>query len=364
MKLRTVAVATATLLILSPAAFAAAAPPSPDAVTLAENLVGPLHLSVGPGKAVTVSESFAGRLTTVHRGSTSETYAADGWDVSGSAYRGSTLFFLESVGAGPMDPRPMVGSLKSIDNKGTVRTITDQFAEHEAATNPDAAVQFGLSPADASAHPECVAQLTAAEIPASYTGADVEPDTHVYGLAVQGDTAYVADAGANAVFTVNLKSGIIDTLAVLPAQPVLITEAASEALGVPACAGLTYGFEPVPTDIEIGPDGRLYVGLLPGGPEDERLGARGSVYTIDPGTGDYDLYVDGLLSPTGLALDDAGNLYVASLFGEGIYKVSADDQSVSLFLPAMMAVAVEIHGSTLYATTGAFGNGQLISARL
>lgn len=184
---------------------------------------------------MTVAESFAGRLTTVAKGKTTSPYSAPGWDVAGVEYRGSTLYFLESVGAGPMDPRDMVGSLKAIDNRGAVRTVTGQLAQYDLDRNVDAAVQYGLSPADAAAHPECVAQLAAAGIPASYTG---------------------------------------------------------------------------------------------------------------------------------IALDGDGNLYVASLFGEGIYQVEADDQSVSLFHPAAMAVAVEISGSTMYATTGAFGNGTLISVPL
>lgn len=362
MKLRTAALASATLLALGPAGLTHAAPA--DETVLEQGFVGPLHLAVGPGKAVTVAESFAGRLTTVAKGQTTSPYSAPGWDVAGVEYRGSTLYFLESVGAGPMDPRDMVGSLKAIDNKGTVTTVTDQLAQYDLDRNVDAAVQYALSPADAAAHPECVAQLAAAELPASYTGADVEGDSHVYALTIVGNTGYVTDAGSNAVFSVNLRTGAIDTVAVLPAQPVHISPAVAEAMDVPACAGLDYGFEAVPTDIEMGPDGKLYVALLPGGPEDPSLGARGSVYTVDPASGAIELYVAGLMSPTGIALDGDGNLYVASLFGEGIYQVDADDQSVSLFHPAAMAVAVEISGSTMYATTGAFGNGTLISVPL
>ena len=51
--------------------------------------------------------------------------------------------------------------------------------------------------------------------------------------------------------------------------------------GMPACTvGKTYAFEPVPTDVEVAGSGRLIVSLLPGGPEDESLGARGAVYQI------------------------------------------------------------------------------------
>lgn len=364
MKFRALAAATAALMTLGQVAVANAAPPSPDPVELADGLVGPLALSVGPGKAVTVSESFAGRLTTVADGDTTTTYTNPGWDVSGSAYRGSTLYFLESVGAGPMDPRPMVGVLKSIDSKGNVETITADLAQYEIDNNLDSDVRYGLSEADAAANPDCVAQVEALGVPGSYTGADVEVDSHVYGLAVQGNTAYVADAGANAVLTVNLTTGEISTLAVLPAHPVELTEDMAEAIGVPACAGLTYAFEAVPTDIEVGPDGMIYVATLPGGPEDESLGRRGMVFRIDPVTGDAEVYASGLLSPTGIAFDGKGNLYVASLFGEGVYRIMKGSDDATLFLPAMMAAEVDIRGSTLYVTTEVFGDGKLVSYKL
>lgn len=361
---RSSSLSVAALLLLMPAAGAYAAPRPAEPVTLATGFVGPLHLSVGPGKTVAVSESFAGLLTTVRDGEKTVLYSSEGVDVAGSAYQGSTLYFVESVGAGPEDQRDMVGSLKAIDNKGAVRTITDELAQYEIDNNVDQDVRYGLSAADAAANPDCVAEMEDLGLPASYTGADVEVDSHVYGLAVRGNTAYVADAGANAVLAVDLRTGAISTLAVLPAHAVEINEDAAEAFGLPSCVGLSYGFEAVPTDIEIGPGGQVYVATLPGGPEDASLGERGKVFKIDPRSGDVSLHARGLLSPTGIALDGAGNLYVASLFGEGIYKVPAGGGEPSLFLPAMMATEVDIHGSTLYATTEAFGPGALISFKL
>ena len=363
MKLRAIAAVTAALaVVLSPVGTAQATPSRSGPTTLAEGLVGPLHLSVGPDKVVTVSESFASKLTNVKRsGATKTIYSAPDWDVAGSAYRGSTLFFLQSQGAGPMDPRPLAGSLLARDAKGRVTTITDQLGAYETRVNPDKNVRYGLSAADAAAHPNCVAQLEAAQFPTSYTG---EVDSHPYGLAVAGNTAYVADAGANAVLSVNLRTGAIRTVTVLPARPVQITPDQAAALGVPACAGLTYNFESVPTDVEVGPDGRLYVASLPGGPEDDSLGARGAVFRVNPFTGKTRVHVDGLLSPTGIALDGRGNLYIASLFGGGVYKVRAGSHHAKLFLAAEQASAVEVRGSTLYVATNAFGNGTLISKRL
>jgi hypothetical protein len=64
-------------------------------------------------------------------------------------------------------------------------------------------------------------------------------------------------------------------------------------------------------------------------------------------------WAEGILSPTGLAIARSGDVYVASLFGEGIFRFDAKTQERSLFLPASMAADVEIKGSTLYATVDA-----------
>lgn len=359
MKVRYIAAATAALLVLSPA-VANATPPAATAMTVVDGLVGPLHLAVGPDKVVTVSEEFASKLTKIRGGTKTPAYSAPDWDVSGVDYRGSTLYFLESQGAGPDDARPLAGSLKALD-RNRVTTVTDKLGVYETTVNPDKNVQYGLSPAAAAANPTCVAQLGALHIPASYTG---EVDSHPYALAVVGNKAYIADAGMNAILSVNLSSGAIRTVAVLPARPTTITAAQAAGMGVPACAGLTYSFEFVPTDVEMGPDGWLYVSSLPGGPEDASLGARGAVFRVNPNNGRTQPYVTGILSPTGIALDRSGNLYIASLFGAGIYKVACGSHEARLFLPAVQAADVEVSGSTLYATTGAFGNGTLISMRL
>lgn len=362
MRIPAVAVTAAALLVLGPVAAASASPPPSGPTVVADGLIGPLHVSTGPGGSVTVSQEFAGLLTRISKKSTTDIYSGGpDWDVAGTAQRGSTTFFLQSQGAGPEDPRPLAGSLMSIDAKGHIRTITDQIGAYETANNPDGSSQYGLSPADVAAHPGCVAQLEAVGFPVSYTGV---VDSHPYSLAVHGNVAYVADAGMNAVLAVNLHRGTIRTVAVLPPRPAMVTPEAGEAFGIPDCVGLTYAFEPVPTDVVVGPRGWLYVSSLPGGPEDASLGARGAVFRVSPWSGAATAWVEGVLSPTGLAFDGRGNLYIASLFGEGVLQVPAGSHTASVFLPAVLTADVAVHGSTLYATTEVFGNGTLIAQRL
>ena len=349
-------------LVAAVVAFAPASPstasdkghddPKPEDV--ATGLATPLHLALGTAKSIYVSQDFAGKLSRVNRdGTVEDVYASPkpGWDIAGVDTRGATAFFLESTGAGLGKPENLEGYLKAISPNGDVRTIAN-FADYERENNPDGDQEYGFGDDVSDA---CLQQWPKeSPAPARYTGT---VDSHPYALAVQGNTAYVADAGMNAILSINLRSGEISTLAVLPPRPVVIPETAARpeaegGLGVPACvAGYEYAFEPVPTDVEIGQDGWLYVTSLPGGPESPALGDRGAIFRINPWNGRTKVWADEILSPTGLAIADNGDVYVASLFGGKILKFSGWKGERSEFLTVNQPADVEIQGRTLYATT-------------
>jgi len=249
-------------------------------MALAEGLITPLHLSAGPFGSVTVSEGVASRLTTVAGGEARTVYEAVGRDVGGVDYDGSTLVFVESRGGGP-DTSPRVSSLKAIDADGIVKTITNQLARSGIDDDADRDVDHGLSVADAAANGGCVAELAAVGIPAGYTGGAMATDSHVASVAVAGSTAYVADAGAGTVLAVNLRSGAISTRTVLPVMEAVLSDESKQAVGAPSCAGLRYGFEGVPTDVEVGPDGWLFVSAVPGGAAQDIAPPQGAVYRVD-----------------------------------------------------------------------------------
>jgi len=357
-RLAVLACITASAAAIASAGPAAASSHAPDYEVLAGGLVSPLHVTAGPGKTVLVSQDFTGKLTRINRDGSTEnldTNTPRGWEVAGADTRGSTTYFLESVGAGQGDPAGLHGYLKSIDSKGDVETIAN-FADYERRHNPDGHQHYGFGD-DVSA--ACLADWPAFP-PARYKGI---VDSHPYALAVRDGVAYVADAGMNAVLKVNLKDGDIDTVAVLPPRPAEIpaglrvpTDMQGNTVEVPACAvGHEYAFEPVPTDIGIGPDGMLYVTSLPGGPEGPELGARGAVFKINPWNGDTDVWADHILSPTGLAVAGNGDVYVASLFGGEILKFSCGGDR-SRFLAVNMPADVDISGHNLYATIDALGD--------
>ena len=236
---------------------------------LTGKLVGPLHISAGRHGSVTVSESFAGRLTRVDSAGNHEVlYETPDWSVAGNAQRDGTTYFLESQGAGP-DPAELAGHVRIIDEEGDQRTLGD-FAALETEDNADGNTRYGFRDLPAG----CAAQLPA-NMPETYKG---EIDSHPYGIALTDETIYVADAGANSVVSVDAGSGKTETVAVLPPRPYKITAEAAASNGLPDCVvGTTYDFEAVPTDVAVGADGWLYVTSLPGGPEDPALGARGAI---------------------------------------------------------------------------------------
>jgi hypothetical protein len=358
--------AAAALVI--PIGPAAAGSPSPEPKILAEGLATPLSLAVGRDGSVLVTQNFVGRLDRVdENGQVANVYTKADWDVGGVETRRGTTYFVESRGGGGGNPDALEGYLKSIDASGDVQTIAD-LASYERSNNPDGDQEYGFGsevPAD------CLQQWPAFP-PARYTGA---LDSHPYATAVKGSTVYVADAGANAILEVNADTGDVSTLAVLPPRPAVIPggaripiDMAGGTVEVPACVvGEEYAFEPVPTDVEFGPDGWLYVSSLPGGPEDASLGARGAVFRVNPWTGHTRLWADELLSPTGIAVSDQGDVYAASMFGNEIVKIDARTREASQFLAVNGPAAVELSGDTLYATAGfSFGppTGTVLKAHI
>ncbi len=345
--------AAALVIPIGPASAGSSSEPE----TLANGLLAPLSLAVDKNDSVLVTQNFAGRLDRVKDdGQLANLYTKAEWDVSGVETRGGTTYFLESAGAGGGNPDALKGYVKAIDRSGEVRTIAD-LASYERAHNPDGDQHYGFGDEVSDA---CLTGWPAFP-PARYEGS---VDSHPYAAAVKGHTLYIADAGANAILEVDADTGDVSTLAVLPPRPAVIPagtripiDMAGGTVEAPACVvGHEYAFESVPTDVEIGPDGWLYVSSLPGGPEDPSLGARGAIFKVNPWTGATRLWAEDILSPTGIAVADNGDVYAASMFGNEIVKIDAWSREHSQFLAVNGPAAVELSGDTLYATAG-FGPG-------
>ena len=95
---------------------------------------------------------------------------------------------------------------------------------------------------------------------------------------------------------------------------------------------------------------------LAGGPEDPSLGARSSVWKINPRTGVTQRIATGLAGATDLAIGRFG-IYVTELFA-GRVSVLRNGQPVEVIeLPS--PAAVEVHGGKLYVAYDVFASGEL-----
>jgi hypothetical protein len=223
---------------------------------------------------------------------------------------------------------------------GTQRVVAN-LGEFERTYNPDQVNRYGLTdPRQASE--ACKQELTAAAIPinhrVSYRGLQ---DSNPYAVASLRDGSWlVADAGANDILRVTPR-GHVSVVAVLPPQPVRFTQALAAQLKVPSCEGVTYAFEPVPTDVELY-RGQPYVTTLPGG-----AGGVGSVYRVGWQGATWRI-ATGFQRATNLAFGPRGQLYVVQL-GQGVYTPTR--HGIEPVWDLQYAAAVEWADGRLFAST-------------
>ena len=304
--------------------------------TLVSGLVGPLGLAVTERGDVLVTQAFIGTVSKVDKrgGVTNLVTEADAFFTPGVADAGKGRVLYTTLG-------PAGALLKSIERNGSTRVVAD-IGAYEASHNPDQAQHYGFTTIDA----DCASQWPVDFGPPQYTGI---VDSDPYAIATSGSMTYVADAAGNTIVSVD-RRGHVRTVAVLPPQPIVITQDAINAMALPACTlGLTYNFEAVPTDVEVH-HGQLYVTTLPGGPEDASLGARGGVWRINPGSGKVTQIGFGLLGATDLAVTRAGVIYVTELFGGQVTRIGrkGNVKVAELVTP----VAIEWANGMLYVAAG------------
>lgn len=332
------AAATAAAIVASTPATASASgyDDRPRAKVITTQVVAPFQLAISKhqlyaadgGTSKVSRVNSGGRLTAVGWGPTPGEVAGVAFDASGR----SMAFTSTNYGD---------GSTRLVVKTGSKRMVVN-LSKFEQKNNPDAGVSYGVdNPSD------CVKAAFAPLGGATMMGA---VDSHPYSVASLGHGAWVvADAAGNDLLKVDAK-GRISVIAVLPRQPTVITADIAAGLGLPDCVvGVTYNFEPVPTDVEVAPNGQLYVSLLPGGPEDPSLGARGSVYRVGPMSGQATRVAGGFLGATNLALGPDRTIYVAELFAGRISTIRNGVVKPYLDLPG--ALSVEWGNGRLYAST-------------
>ena len=325
---------------LALAAPAQAAPARATGETLASHLVGPLSLAVAKSGTVYVTDNFAGTLWGIPKGGKPTTvYQA----TEKHAEVGAVSTYGKKVTFAVNGEKKWLMSWKTGAAKPTKWA---NLGAYETKKNPDGDQEYGFVAPTA----ECAAQWPVKEAgPPTYTGI---VDSHPYSSYTTDKGAYVGEAGGNAILWVD-NAGKVSTVGILPPTEVTVTQAAADALHAPACVGLQYRLEPVPTDVELGPDGWLYISSLPGGPEDDSLGMNGRVYKMNPKSGKVKLVASGFLGTVDLAVANNGDIYVAQLFAGQISRIKAGSSKAKPFIQVALPGAVEWKKDALYATVNA-----------
>jgi hypothetical protein len=315
--------------------------PSADRV-IATGVGAPFQIARRHG-TVYFTDGFAGTINKITRKGTKVVARVP--DVAGVEFSGSGKTMAIAHGGGPTSRVTLV-------RRGH-RTVHAAVGQYEQKVNPDKSRTYGVVAGGSDA---CLNELANVPPPEGAPPGSVPPpiykglvDSHPYQLAPLRRGAFaVAEAGGNSILRVS-RRGAISLIALLPPQPVKLTAAQATAQGAPSCAGATYAFEPVPTDVERA-RGALWVTTLPGGPEDPSLGARGSVYRIKHGV--VKKVAGGFLGATNLGVV-GGRVYVSEFFGGKITKFGKGGRFTRYTVPG--AVSVEATRKRLF--IGTFGAG-------
>jgi len=293
----TIATLSAALAVAASASTTASAETDPSSQRkLDANVLAPFQIAVRGG-TVWYSDGFAGTVTRLKDGKKKVvvTGGAEGVAVSGKslAFTKTPERAFSRLTVRRPGKKPMLANLRRF----------------ERVHNPDRNVHYGIL----RNYSQCAADFFNSQQPGSarYTGI---VDSHPYQVeALPGGAWAVAEAAGNEILRVG-KRGRISVVALLPRQPVTITQKMVDAMDAPDClVGVRYAFEPVPTDVERDRHGNLWVSLLPGGSEDPSLGARGAVYKITK-SGAVRRIHGGFLGATNLAVTPGGKVLVTQLF--------------------------------------------------
>jgi len=262
-----VAALAATTAVSAPAASGGALPPGLTVV--ASGLAAPAHIAFGPHHTLYAANIGSGTITRsdLRTGATTTVRGGLGFSPGVAVGEDGHVFFTASQG--DIEAGASAAGLFRVTRSGT-RAVADTLA-WETAHNPDGQQLAG----DSTSNPYSVLALDDREI--------------------------VADAGANDLLVVG-RRGVRRTLTVFP-----VIHDGPDCSVRPENGGIGTGCDPTPTDVELGPDGFLYVSGLSGG-----AAGQGRIYKVNVRSGAIVRTWDGLPPLTGIAVAHDGTIYAAA----------------------------------------------------
>lgn len=178
-----------------------------------------------------------------------------------------------------------------------------------------------------------LADLAAYELNNNPDGGDVI--SNPYDLLIQGNTAYVIDAGGNDLLSSNIDGSELKVNNIFP------TGKAKN-----PTTGEEISYQAVPTAVAPGSDGALYVSQLTGFPFPE---GQAQIFRIDS-DGKQEVYASGFTNIVDLAFDKSGGLFVLEYDSDGI--ASGDSKGALVYLPPEGNTRLTITSDNLISPTG------------
>jgi hypothetical protein len=308
--------------------------------TVAEGLDGPRQLNDYKGHKLVVAESDSGEVSSVDlRSGRVRTLLSGLPTPQGVDYDRGRLYVAlgesapDSPSAPTAAPSDVAGSSVIVARPNGRILRTYDLLDYELENNPDGQRQFDQK-----------------------TGEPLDALSNPFAVHVQKHRILVADAGANAVLSIDRRTHRISTFFVPPVVP---------SSRVPGCAGANEaqgidGCDPVPTGVTTGRNGLVYVSTL--GAEVE---GAARVYVLDK-RGKVVRVIKHLTGLTGIAVDRRGTVYVSELLegapeGEGPPPADFDASTVGQvvridrhdhrsYAQVTMPTGLEFHDGRLYAS--------------
>lgn len=178
-----------------------------------------------------------------------------------------------------------------------------------------------------------LADLAAYELNNNPDGGDTI--SNPYDLLIQGNTAYVIDAGGNDLLSSNIDGSDLKVENIFSAGKTTNPTTGEE---IP--------YQAVPTAVTKGPDGALYVSQLTGAPFPV---GQAQIFRIDS-NGETEVYADGFTNIADLAFDKSGGLFVLEYDSDGI--ASGDSKGALVYLPKEGNTRLTITSDNLISPTG------------
>jgi sugar lactone lactonase YvrE len=330
---------------------------------LASGLDSPRKLSFGPDGALYVAEAGRGgtgaSIPSPSRPGVSLSYGATGAITriqDGVAQR--VVTGLPSLAAPDGTEAAGVNDIQ-FDRDGNAYAIVgfgSDPANRDSLHVPDFAQLIGIDRFDGGASWTRLSDFGAYEQANNPDGQSI--DTNPFALLIHNNTVYVADAGGNDLLSQRAFASQPTLEAVFPNQPTTDPR-----------TGKTVSRQAVPTSVAAGPDGALYVGELTGGPFQA---GTAQVFRLNA-KDQPEVYAGGFTNITDLAFDKSGGLYVLEYDADGIgtgsdagaliyvspdrkTRTTIDDQ-----LTSPTGLALDVNGDIYISNKGAVaGQGEVL----